>query len=85
MVFALLLPTQCPIPAVPLPDINATLTSGSRIKLGRFSSRIWTVLYGWYSWGGNRKTCGWYLVSEPGHQIKPLQDADLDDIYLIEH
>ena len=34
------------------------------LKLGRFETTLWTVAYGWYTWGGNRPVCGWYLIDE---------------------
>lgn len=41
--------------------------------------------YGWYTWGGNRPVCGWYLTNIESSDIKPLQLTDLDDIYVIEN
>ena len=57
---------------------------GSVVKLGRFEMESWRVDHGWYSWGGNRPVCGWYLQNmEDKSKLKPLQLPDLDDIYLI--
>lgn len=72
-------------PVLEIPEFHMTLFSGSKVKLGRFESTVWLVSYGWYSWGGNRPVCGWYLtnMSNPT-DIKPLQKPDLDDIYLVE-
>lgn len=57
---------------------------GDEVKLGRFETATWKVAYGWYSWGGNRPVCGWYLINlSCTPEIKPLQKPDLDDIYLI--
>ena len=66
------------------PDSNRALFPGDIVKLGRFSDKEWTVAYGWYSFGGNREVCGWYLDSPLTHELKPLQKPDLDDIYLIQ-
>lgn len=68
-----------------IPEFKMTLFDGSRVRLGRFENVIWVVRYGWYTWGGNRPVCGWYLInSENCCDIKPLQKTDLDDIYSIE-
>lgn len=67
-----------------LPDCNCCIHSGQIVKLGRFSHERWRVGYGWYSWGGNREVCGWYLSNQKTLDIKPFQKTDLDDIYLIE-
>lgn len=62
------------------------LKPGDTVKLDRFELTRWKVDYGWYSWGGNRPVCGWYLtdVARPT-TIKPLQLPDLDDIYVVQH
>lgn len=73
-----------------IPDSDIVLKEGDKIKLGRFDRKnwevnSWLVNYGWYSWGGNRPVCGWYLSNTHDLSIvKPLQLTDLDDIYLIE-
>lgn len=68
-----------------IPEFNISLTPGCRVKLGRFAVEIWIVAYGWYTWGGNRPVCGWYLMNmDCPKDIKPLQKTDLDDIYLVE-
>ena len=67
-----------------LPNSNLHITPGCQVKLGRFDTTIWSVAYGWYTWGGNRSVCGWYLYNTHLSEIKPLQETDLDDIYLIE-
>lgn len=69
---------------ISVPDIDLCLKSGDIIKLGRFEYEQWQVLYGWYTWGGNRAVCGWYLVRCSDKMVKPLQLTDLDDIYMIE-
>ena len=73
-------------PTIEIPDFDIELTPGSRVKLGRFDVQTWLVSYGWYSWGGNREVCGWYLtdIKNP-FDLKPLQKTDLDDIYLVEN
>lgn len=68
-----------------IPEFHMTLFPGSRVKLGRFDTTIWVVCYGWYSWGGNRPVCGWYLTNLCNPcDLKPLQKTDLDDIYFAE-
>lgn len=66
-----------------MPDSGRKLYPGNKVKLGKFESDYWTVNYGWYTWGGNRPVCGWYLVREMDKLTKPLQLTDLDDIYII--
>ena len=68
-----------------IPDSDRSLRVGNRVRLGRFHKDMWDVFYGWYSWGGNRPVCGWYLVSvdDPG-KVKPLQLTDLDDIIFVQ-
>lgn len=68
-----------------IPGTNQILRPGCKVKLGRFDSEIWLVNYGWFSFGGNRPFCGWYLTKDNGLTVKPLQLPDLDDIYMIEH
>lgn len=65
-----------------LPDCDLLIHPGCKVKLGRFSKHIWEVHYGWYSYGGNRPVCGWYLQSLG--VTKPLHKYDLDDIYMVE-
>lgn len=70
---------------IEIPEFNITLTPGCRVKLGRFDVTTWILSYGWYSWGGNREVCGWYLTNiKDVSDLKPLYRTDLDDIYLIE-
>ena len=70
---------------ISVPGISLNLPNGCTVKLGRFDTTLWKLSYGWYSWGGNREVCGWYLadLSDP-NKVKPLQKPDLYDIYLIE-
>ena len=67
-----------------IPEYNITVVPGSVIKIGRFNRESWVVGYGWYSWGGNRPVCGWYLTNILTQAVKPLQYTDLEDIYIIE-
>lgn len=67
-----------------IPNTNIYLQPGQVVKLGRFDDDRWVVEYGWFSFGGNRPFCGWYLESVDDDRIKPLQLPDLDDIYVIE-
>lgn len=72
--------------SLPIPNSNRILRPRDKVRLGRFSSETWIVGYGWFTFGGNRPFCGWYLVSaDNSAQIKPLQLPDLDDIYLIQY
>ena len=64
-----------------VPNASMYITPGSTVKLHRFETEIWTVNFGWFSFGGNREWCGWYLTCEG--KVKPLQKIDLDDIYVI--
>lgn len=69
-----------------IPEQNLILHPGDRVRLERFSLDVWVVSFGWYSWGGNRPVCGWYLVNPVDPSIvKPLQLSDLTDIYVVEH
>jgi hypothetical protein len=67
-----------------IPEYNITVVPGSVIKIGRFNRESWVVGYGWYSWGGNRPVCGWYLTNELSKEIKPLYYTDLEDTYMVE-
>ena len=68
-----------------VPNSDSIIKPGDIVRLGRFSDKDWTVCFGWYSFGGNRPVCGWYLTSDGGLVTKPLQLPDLDDIYLINY
>ena len=76
---------MCDNLTIEVPHLGISLRPGSKVKLGRFDATLWVLSHGWYSWGGNRPFCGWYLTSI-GHPVttKPLQSTDLDDIYLVE-
>ena len=61
------------------------LSQGDIILLGRFESRRWMLHHGWFSFGGNRPFCGWYMVSQDSkHEVRPLQKPDLLDIHIVE-
>lgn len=65
--------------------INLILHPGDIVKLSRFDYTRWRIQFGWYTWGGNRPMCGWYLIGADNPQlVKPLQLTDLEDIYLVE-
>lgn len=67
------------------PESTKCLHPGDVIRLGRYETVDWIVSYGWYSWGGNRPVCGWYLIcKQTPETIKPLQLPDLQDIYYVE-
>lgn len=68
-----------------VPGTDMKLVPGCIVKLGRFESTRWIVGYGWFSYGGNRPFCGWFLTKEGSTQVKPLQINDLSDIYMIEN
>ena len=74
------MPTQM---TLEVPNANTTISPGYKIQLGRFDAQVWIVRFGWYSFGGNRSVCGWYLESESSNDIKPIFKIDLDDIYII--
>lgn len=67
-----------------VPEYDITLTPGNTVRIGRFQRETWVVSYGWYSWGGNRPVCGWYLMGTLTKEIKPLYYTDIEDIYIIE-
>ena len=66
-----------------IPNSQEYIYQGDIVCLGRFETQEWTVKFGWYSFGGNRPICGWYLESDGGRTVKPIQLPDLDDIYVI--
>lgn len=70
---------------IDLPGENKCLTPGCRIRIGRFSTKIWLLQHGWFTFSGNRPICGWYLtnVDDPT-EVRPLQQPDLIDIYFVE-
>lgn len=74
------MPTQM---TLEVPNANTVIHPGNKIQIGRFDAKVWIVRYGWYSFGGNRSVCGWYLEAESGEEIKPIFKIDLDDIYII--
>lgn len=74
------MPTQM---TLEVPNAKTTISPGYKIQIGRFNAQVWIVRFGWYSFGGNRSVCGWYLESESSNDIKPIFKIDLDDIYII--
>ncbi len=74
------MPTQM---TLEVPNANTTISPGYKIQIGRFDAQVWIVRFGWYSFGGNRSVCGWYLEAEGSEDIKPIFKIDLDDIYVI--
>ena len=68
-----------------IPNTQNSIRPGDVVRLNRFDNESWVVGCGWYSCNGNRPTNGWYLTStELAGKIKPLNQSDLNDIYLIE-
>ena len=68
-----------------IPETKMSIRPGCRVRLGRFETTVWEVSHGWYSWGGNRPVCGWFLMNMSNPSVvKPLQLTDLDDIYFVE-
>ena len=77
--------SYCAKKGLPLLDGMTCIFPDNIVVLGRFSSTRWIVKYGWYSYEGNRKICGWYLIQENNPKvIKSIQETDLDDIYVVE-
>lgn len=77
--------SMCNCLTLPVPGTNLCIRPGNIVKLGRFETTRWLVSHGWYTWGGNRPFCGWYMKNiDNDNEIKPLQLNDLDDIYIIE-
>ena len=67
------------------PDTGVAIPEGAVVRMNRFDSEQWRVLYGWYTWGGNRPFCGWYAVSlNDPNRVKPMQLSDMYDIVVIE-
>ena len=69
--------------ALYIPESCICIRPGDKVKLHRFDAQIWIVKFGWYSFGGNRAVCGWYLQKEFEADVKPIFQIDLDDIYMI--
>lgn len=68
-----------------IPNTQTAIYPGDVIKLNRFDEETWVVGCGWYSCNGNRPTNGWYLTSnELAGKIKPLNQSDLNDVYLVD-
>ena len=68
-----------------IPNTCLKLHPGDIIKIGRFSTIAWIVGYGWYKFDNNRSICGWYITNLDEHsKMKPITDADMIDIYLVQ-
>lgn len=67
-----------------IPDSSIILRPGNKIRIGRFSDICWEVGYGWFKFDNNREICGWFLIDPVTNTLKPLTDADIVDIYLLE-
>ena len=68
-----------------LPDKKTCIRPGTTVVFNRFDTQRWVIDYGWYSAGGNRKVCGWYCYQECNRKnVKPVEEIDLYDIYLIQ-
>lgn len=77
--------SHCHKIGLPLPGGKRCIYPGNIIILGRFSSIKWKVGFGWFSYEGNRQICGWYLSQVDNRNIiKPIQETDLYDIYVVE-
>ena len=68
-----------------IPNTRISIHPGDIVKLERFSNQLWEVDHGWFSFGGNRPFCGWYLKAniEDEYVEKPIQMTDLEDIYVV--
>ena len=68
-----------------IPNEDRYLTPGCKIRIGRFTTTVWLVNFGWFCFSGNREICGWYItdISDPT-RIRPIQKIDLTDIYFVE-
>lgn len=69
-----------------VPNSSLAIPEGAIVRLSRFESEEWRVLHGWYTWGGNRPFCGWYMVSltDP-KRVKPVQLPDMYDVIVIRY
>lgn len=76
---------NCEKNGLSLPDVEITLYPGNIVVLNRFSTIKWKVCFGWFSYEGNRKICGWYFVRLDNNYIKPIQEIDLYDIYVVQN
>lgn len=68
---------------LPIPCSDQVLKPGDLVRLGLFEEKEWRVKFGWYSFGGNRPVCGWFLESNNKLDVKPIQLPDLYDIHVI--
>lgn len=78
--------SNCQKHGLKLPGKKLYIYPNNVVILQRFSTVRWRVHFGWFSYEGNRKICGWYLqrIDHP-HDIKPIQESDLSDIYVVEY
>lgn len=75
---------MCNCLTIQVPNTDIVLHPGDNVMLGRFDTKIWMLNHGWYSWGGNRPMCGWYLIdTQDSTNIKPLLEPDLLDIHSV--
>lgn len=69
-----------------VPNTNVFLCPGDFVKIERFDDVLWEVDHGWFSFGGNRPWCGWYLKANINDEYveKPIQLTDLEDVYVVQ-
>lgn len=76
---------SCPKNGLELPNKSLYIYPGNIITLGRFETEKWRVCFGWFSYDGNRKICGWYLQNLMNPcKFKPIQETDLFDVFVVE-
>lgn len=75
---------MCDCLKIQIPGTCQFIRPGNKVKLGRFGKELWIVSHGWFTFGGNRPFCGWYLTDQATGVVRPLQRPDLDDIYLVQ-
>lgn len=77
--------TCCNKQGLSVPNCKTTIYPDNIVVLGRFSTIRWRVGFGWFSYEGNRQICGWYLTQiDNPKSVKPIQETDLYDIYILE-
>ena len=77
--------TCCQHHHLSLPDHKTCVYPGNVIVFHRFDTQRWVVDYGWFAFGGNRKICGWYCYQQQDKtKVKPIEDIDLYDIYIVQ-
>ena len=65
-----------------LPHHNVRLTDGSIVILMQFPELRWILHYGWYKYDDTRYQ-GWYFVSIPQGEIRPLRPEDMKNIKVV--